>query len=255
MRNTILILGLAASFVAGGCATTRREPSPEVAAEVDAMNAGLRKLAAQPMPGGSRDYIIDPPDVIEVFVKDNEQLTERSITVGPDGRVSFALIGQVQVAGRTVAQVTADLKQRYSRYIREPEVNVRVRDFKSKWIYVDGEVQRPGRYPYTGSDSVINAISQAGFLTRRASPNGIHVARGNLNDPEIYPVRLKDVIVDDDSRTNWLLAPEDIVYVPPSFMSRVGYALEEILFPISYVLNPVQAYAAYDDLATKNTDR
>lgn len=253
MRNTILILGLAASLLAGGCATTRQEPSPAVAAEVDAMNAGMRKMAAQPSPGGSRDYVIDPPDVIEVFVKDNEAISDKNgIAIGPDGKVSLPLVGQVQVGGRTVAEVTAELKQRYSKFIRDAEVNVRVREFRSKWIYVDGEVQRPGRYPYTGSDSVINAVAQAGFLTRRASPNGIHVARGNPNDPEIYPVRMKDIVVDDDSRTNWTLAPEDIVYVPPSFMSRIGYGLEEILFPISFLMSPVQAYATYDDLGSRN---
>lgn len=255
MRNTILVLGLAASLFAGGCATTRREPSPEVAAEVDAMNAGLRKLAAQPQPGGARDYVVDAPDVIEVFIKDNEQISDKSITVGPDGKISLPLIGVIQIGGRTIAQITAELKQRYSRYIRDPEINVRVREFRSKWIYVDGEVLRPGRYPYTGSDSVINALAQAGFLTRRASPNGIHIARGNPNDPEIYPVRLKDVIVDDDSRTNWLLSPEDIVFVPPSFMSRVGYALEEVFYPFNSLLGPVQAYASYDDLGGRNSDR
>lgn len=251
MRNTILVLGLAAAVLAGGCATTRREPSPANAAEVDAMNAGMRKLSQQPRVTG-REYVIDPPDVIEVFVKDNAEISDKQIVVGPDGNISLPLINVVKVGGRTVSEVTAELKQRYARFIRDAEVNVRVREFRSKWIYVDGEVQRPGRYAYTGSDSAINAIAQAGFLTRRAAPNGIHVARGNPNDPEIYPVRLKDIVIDDDSRTNWTLAPEDIVYVPPSFLSRVGYQLEEILFPFSFVLSPAQAYAAYDDLGTRD---
>lgn len=251
MRNTILILGLAAAMTAGGCATTRREPAPEVAAEVDAMNAGIRKLAGQPRAGG-REYVIDPPDVLEVFVKDNEAISDRQITVGPDGNISLPLIGVVKVGGKTVSEVAADLKARYARFIRDAEVNVRVRDFRSKWIYVDGEVLRPGRYPYTGSDSVINALAQCGFLTRRASPNGIHVSRGNPNDPEIYPVRMKDIVIDDDSRTNWTLAPEDIVYVPPSFLSRVGYVFEEIFYPFNALLGPVQSYATYDDLGTKD---
>jgi polysaccharide biosynthesis/export protein len=246
MRNTILVLGLAAAL-AGGCATTRREPAPADAAEVDAMNAGMRKLAGQPRVAG-REYVIDPPDVIELFVKDNMEISDKQIVVAPDGIVSLPLIGPVKIGGRTVSEVTAELKQKYARFIRDAEVNVRVREFRSKFVYVDGEVLRPGRYAYTGSDSVINAIAQAGFLTRRAAPNAIHVARGNPNDPEIYPVRMKDIVVDDDSRTNWTLAPEDIVYVPPSFLSRVGYQIEEIFFPFSALLAPTQSYGSYKGL-------
>jgi polysaccharide export outer membrane protein len=245
MKKTALLVALGAALCAAGCATTRRDPPADVAkSQLHAMNDGLRKLAVQPTPGNDA-YVIDPPDVLAIYVKDNPELSEKNVTVSPDGTISRPLVGVVRVGGRTVAQVADDLKGRYSKYVREAEVNVSVMDHRSKWIYVNGEVAKPGRYPYTGSDSVVNALAQAGFLTRRASPNGIHVARGNPNDPELYPVRLKDIIVDDDSRTNWLLSPEDIVYVPPSFISRVGYAIEELLFPFAA---PIAVYGTYDDI-------
>ncbi len=251
MRNAFLTLGLLAALVAGGCATTKAVPAP-AESEVDAMNAGIREVAHRQRRGGSLDYVIDPPDELAVYVKDNADLSVERVVVGPDGKIARPLIGGVLVAGRTVAEVTDDLRQRYAKYIREAEVTVMVVGYHSKWIYVDGEVKTPGRYPYTGSDSAVNAIAQAGFLTRRASPNGIHVARGNPNDPELYPVRLKDIVVDDDSRTNWTLAPEDIVYIPPSFMSRVGYAIEEVLFPFSFLLGPVYTYVGYDAVKNDN---
>lgn len=242
MKSAVLILTLAAGLAAGGCASTRNTAAPDPAAQVDAMNSGLREVAARSRIGPSVRYVVDPPDVIAIYVKDNKDLSAETITVGPDGTISRPLIGTVRVGGRNVEEIAAELKQKYMQYIRDAEVTVMVTGFHSKWIYVDGEVRQPGRYPYTGSDSVINAIAQAGFLTPRASPNGIHVARGNPNDPEIYPVRLKDIIIDDDSRTNWQLAPEDIVYVPPSFLSRVGYVFEEIFFPIQNLIAPAAAY-------------
>ena len=249
MRTSVLMLALSAALLAAGCASTRRQPSPEVEGELDAMNAGLREVSARSMRGGpSLDYVIDPPDVIDVYVKDNEDLSDEGITVGPDGKISRPLIGVVTVAGKTVTEVSEELRHLYGQYIRDAAVTVMVSQYKSKFVYVNGEVRRPGRYAYTGNDSVVNVLAQSGFLTRRASPNGIHVARGNPNDPEIYPVRLKDIVVDDDSRTNWLLEPDDIVYVPPSFLSRVGYVFEELLFPIGYITQPVQSYSAYDQI-------
>ncbi len=246
MRSTVLTLSLVAALMAGGCASTRVQPAPEPAAEVDAFNSGLREVAARSMRGGpTLDYVIDPPDVVSIYVKDNEDLSGTEITVGPDGKISRPLIGVVTVAGKTVAEVSEELRQLYGEFLRDASVTVMVTGYKSKFVYVDGEVRRPGRYAYTGNDSVVNALAQSGFLTKRASPNGIHVARGNPNDPEIYPVRLKDIIVDDDSRTNWLLEPDDIVYVPPSFLSRIGYVMEEIFFPFAL---PLQMYNQYDDV-------
>jgi polysaccharide export outer membrane protein len=255
MRSTILILSLAAAAFAPGCATTRQNDARDPAlAEEHAMNASLRRLSKMPRPVAG-DYVIDPPDVIEIVVKDQKELSATAIRVGPDGRVARPLVGAIQVGGRTVAEVQAELKARYAKYIKDVDVTVLVTGFHSKWIYVDGEVRNPGRYPYTGSDSVVNALSQAGFLTRAASPNGVHVARGNPNDPEIYPVRYKDILVDDDSRTNWLLAPEDIVYVPPTFMRKVGYAMEDIFSPFNALIGPAAAANGYGEYRDRRDDR
>jgi polysaccharide biosynthesis/export protein len=248
MRKLVAIVGLVGALLTAGCATVRTSHGPAEGGEIDAINASLREAARRHRMGAPGDYVIDPPDVISVYVRDTEVRGDREIQVGPDGKVSLPWVGVVQVSGRTVAEVTEELRGRYATYIRDPEVTVTVVRYQSKWVYVDGEVLRPGRYPYTGSDSTVNALSQAGFLTRRASPNGIHVARGNPNDPEIYPVRYKDIALDDDSRTNWKLEPEDIVYVPPTFLSRVGYIFEEILFPFSFLYSPAQGYATYDQV-------
>lgn len=248
MRSTILILGLAAATFAGGCATTRQNgPRSDELAQEHAMNNSLRQLSKMQRPNQNLDYVIDPPDVIAIQIKDNKDISAESIRVGPDGKIARPLIGTVMVAGRTVSEVQAEIQNRYAQFIKNVDVTVMVTGFNSKWIYVDGEVRNPGRYPYTGSDSVVNALSQAGFLTRGASPNGLHVCRGNPNDPEIYPVRYKDILVDDDSRTNWLLAPEDIVYVPPTFMRKVGYAIEEIFYPFNALVAPASALNTYDD--------
>jgi len=248
MRKFTVVLGLWAALATAGCASVRTSHDESQGSAVDALNASLREAAMRSRMGTSPDYVVDPPDVIAVHVKDNPELSSTDIQVGPDGKVSRPLVGVVTVGGRTVAEVASELRDRYAKYIRDAEVTVSVVKYQSKWLYVDGEVLRPGRYPYTGSDSVVNALSQAGFLTRRASPNGIHVARGNPNDPEIYPVRYKDIALDDDSRTNWRLEPEDILFVPPTFLSRVGYIFEEILFPFQPLLAPAAGYAAYDEI-------
>lgn len=246
--STFLCLGLALGLLGTtSCASNRTTVDAPATADIDALNAGIHEVAHRTLAGTSSDYVIDPPDVIGIHVRDNEDLSQESLTVGPDGKVSMKWIGTVTVAGRTVEEISQELSNRYSKYIRDAVVTVVVEQYQSKFIYVQGEVKVEGRFPWTGHDTVVNALSQAGFLTRRASPNGIHVARGNPNDPEIYPVRLKDIILEDDSRTNWYLQPEDIVHVPPTFLSKVGYAFEEILFPFQPLYAPASAANQYQD--------
>src|SRR5687768_4399056 len=108
MKSAMLILGLAAAVLAGGCATTRNTEAPE-AAQVDAMNAGVREVCARSRIGPNTHYVIDPPDVIAIYVKDNKDLSQDALVVGPDGYISLPLVDTVRVAGRTVEEVQTEL--------------------------------------------------------------------------------------------------------------------------------------------------
>jgi len=80
------------------------------------------------------------------------------------------LVGVAKVAGLTAEQAQRDLEQRFASggFLRDPHVNILVKEFATQGISVLGEVARPGIYPLLGSPRLFDALSAAGGVTNRA---------------------------------------------------------------------------------------
>jgi len=123
--------------------------------------------AAAPVPSG--DYEVGPGDVIEVNVYGNEDLS-RIPTVGTNGAVSLPLLGEVQVAGLTVAEVQRKITNLLAKdYLVNPQVEVKVKDYQSQYVSVVGEVNTPGRKPIRGRMRLIDALLESGGFKATAS--------------------------------------------------------------------------------------
>lgn len=220
-----------AALLAAGCVSAS---APAPGSGRGALNAAIDRWAGPAQAAvPSLEYVLDAPDVISIEVHGEPDLGSPAVALGPDGRIHRPLVGPVEVGGRTVSEVTSELRRRYARYIRDVEVTVTVVEFRSKHVFVTGEVRHPGRYAYTGADHVLDVIAQAGFLTRQADPDAIHVARPAHGYTESLPVRLDDIVERGDARTNWRLRPDDVIHVPPGLLARVAYAVHDVLAPVA----------------------
>jgi polysaccharide export outer membrane protein len=136
--------------------------------------------AAAPSPAtsdGPAPFTLGPGDKIRVTVF-GEQSVNGEYTVGPDGTVSFPLIGAVEARGQTVAQLTAALTRKLAAgYILDPRVSVDVLNFRP--FYILGEVNRPGQYPYADGLSVAQAVATAGGYTYRARTSKVFIRRAD----------------------------------------------------------------------------
>jgi polysaccharide biosynthesis/export protein len=148
------------------CATTPRRPAPSATPPTAAVT--LPTSAAEPTP--SPDYRVGPGDVLEVEVFGNPDLS-RIPTVQTNGMVALPLLGEVAVAGLTLAEVKARLTDLLGRdYLVNPQVDVRVKEYQSQFVTVLGEVSTPGRRPLRGTQTrLIDVLVEAGGLTPRAS--------------------------------------------------------------------------------------
>jgi protein involved in polysaccharide export with SLBB domain len=130
--------------------------------------------SAAPVPHVS-EYRLGPGDKLRVAVFGREELTGE-FTIGAQGRISYPLIGEVEAAGHTVPEFSANLtEQLRSGYVRDPILSVEVAEYRP--FYILGEVNRPGAYPYTPGMTVMGAVATAGGFTYRANSRRAFIQR------------------------------------------------------------------------------
>ena len=133
--------------------------------------AGFQPEAADGRPAGSASpgYRIGPGDVLQIAVYGHEELAGTSV-VQPGGSFLFPLIGQVAAAGATTQEVESRIVKQLARgFVRDAQVSVMVRDYRSKVVYVVGDVARPGTYPLAGETRIVEILSRAGPLQTAGS--------------------------------------------------------------------------------------
>jgi polysaccharide export outer membrane protein len=161
----------------------------------------------------SRDYIIAPGDILDIAVWKNPDLTKR-LTVLPDGKISFPLIGQLRAEGRTLEQLKKEMESRLSRYVPDPVLSVVIEQVNSLMIYVLGKVNRPGRFPLNSNINVLQALALAGGLNSFAERNGIKIFREVQGQTQIFEFRYDDVAKKNDLKQNIELQRGDVIVVP-----------------------------------------
>lgn len=159
------------------------------------------------------EYVIGAEDVLEVVVWRNELLSKR-VVVRPDGKISLPLIGDIHAAGLTALQLKDDVEKRLKEYQELPTVTVVVAEINSYYIYILGEVMRPGRFQLKSNISVLQAISLAGGFTNWASQNSMVVLRRNGDKEDKIRVRYKKIISGSRPEDNIILKPGDTIVIP-----------------------------------------
>ncbi len=171
--------------------------------------------AAKPV---SKEFLLGPEDVLEVSVWRNQDLS-RSVVVRPDGKISLPLIGDVQASGLNASQVAAKIAARLTEFKENPTVSVSLKEVNSYFIYVLGEVLKPGKYPLKSYVTVLQGVSMAGGFTPFASKNRMQVIRTNTNEDgkekQIrIPVPYNELVSGKGEIENFILKSGDTIVVP-----------------------------------------
>lgn len=163
------------------------------------------------------EYRIGADDEIEVNVWKNPELSV-SMPVRPDGKISIPLIGDVQAGGRTPAEVAAEIRQRLSEYVRDPNVTVILTELRNNEyvsrIRVTGAVQTPSSLAHRQGMTVLDAVLQAGGVNEFAAPGRARLYRKVGSETKVYPVDLRGILNEGKLATNYELQPGDIITVP-----------------------------------------
>lgn len=173
------------------------------------------------------DYMLGPEDMIEITVWGHEDL-KRMVPVSLEGTITFPMIGEVRAAGKSTQQLEKELARKLGDgYLKNPQLTVTVKDFKSQKVFVMGEVKNPGTYPVTKENNLLFALSQAGGFTKDAGEEVVVIRprdpnkQGKMTLEEaaadkkttILRVNLKDALA-GDRKDNVPIRDGDSIIVP-----------------------------------------
>ena len=158
-------------------------------------------------------YHIGPGDVIEISVWKDPDLS-RTLTVPPDGIISFPLIDAINVTNLTVADLRQVVTEKLSEFVPDATVTVMLTELNSLKAYVIGKVNSPGEFPITLESNVMQILSQAGGLTPFAADGNIKILRQKGGKIIRIPFDYGEVEKGKNLEQNIILQPGDVVVVP-----------------------------------------
>jgi polysaccharide export outer membrane protein len=160
------------------------------------------------------DYRVHPGDKVILGVYDDPKLLPQEITVAPDGKISYPMVGVLVVGGKTVEQIRAELESRLKKYISDPIATVIITAVTGNVVYVIGQVTKPGSITMNPTINVLQALSIAGGANPYAKLDGIIVIRSSGNTQRVLPFRYGQVASGKDLQQNIELESGDVVVVP-----------------------------------------
>ncbi|MFL6646989.1 MAG: polysaccharide biosynthesis/export family protein, partial [Sulfurifustaceae bacterium] len=156
---------------------------------------------------------IGPEDLLEIAVWHEKDL-QREVLVRPDGWLTFPLVGSVQAAGKTTAQLQKEITTRLKKYMPDPVVTVTIKKIQGLKVFVIGKVGKPGEYVVGRYVDVLQALSLAGGLTPFAKENDIKIVRKQGGREQIIPFDYSQVKRGRNLEQNIRLQAGDVVMVP-----------------------------------------
>ena len=153
--------------------------------------------------------------------------------VDHQGMIQFPFAGGLKVAGLTEVEARNLLASRLGRYINKPDVTLRVQSYRSKRIYIDGEVKTPGAQPINDIPmTLMEALNRAGGLTPVADQSHVAINR----DGKTYRVDLLQMLHRGVNPASIMLTHGDVVRVLSREQSKV-FVSGEVLMPKSLLMH------------------
>ena len=205
--------------------------------------------AVQAAISATSNYLVGPADVLSIKVFDEPSLSA-NYNVDHDGTITFPFLGRVAVKGKTLREIEEALTQQLREgIINRAQVSVEIATYRSRAIYVLGEVRSPGKYNIEGQATLLEVIAKAGSFTPAAGPTlivqrykdgmaaAIAAAPAQPNSPDTAELLRVDIEDLKQGRfaSNVLLQDSDTIIVPAA---ERYYVTGFVRTPGSFVLRP-----------------
>ncbi|HPF34979.1 MAG TPA: SLBB domain-containing protein [Candidatus Krumholzibacteria bacterium] len=174
----------------------------------------LLALAGAALAQAPEPYLIGPGDVLQLNVLQQPSL-DRELQVRPDGTAVIPTVGEIELAGLSVAaaeQLLAQKLRLYDRNIRD--VSVTVVQYNALRIYVMGAVARPGNYTFDAAPTLWSVLREAGGLAPDANPAAVRIISAGEGTPGTTLVDISAFVAGTGTPPGTPLRAGDTVVVP-----------------------------------------
>jgi polysaccharide export outer membrane protein len=217
--NNHVVKLIAVAFLAvtlGGCGGGNRFISNR-GGQVESGELVLKDIPRRP---AQKDYIISYGDVLDVVFLYDTPLNQSALKVRPDGKISLPHVGEIAVAGMPISALDSLLAARYSEILVDPSVTAILHDFQAPVVYIMGDVNVPGGYPFRSGMTLLNALTLSGGPLKTARKSGVLVIR-RIGPDHIVGIQidLREILDKKRFDLDIPIEPLDIVFVPKSKLS------------------------------------
>ena len=183
---------------------------------------GLGTLRADDKLHEHSQYRLHPGDTLSLDYRLSPELNQTA-TIGPDGFVDLTIAGTVKLAGLTVQQAHDLIIERDSLRLKEPELNLQLKDFQHPYVMVAGQVLLPGKIEMREDMTALQAIMLAGGFKDSARETKIVVFRrisGDSGMAEVTQLNLHRIHKTKQLEKDMSLEPGDIIYIPENMATQ-----------------------------------
>jgi len=151
------------------------------------------------------NYRLGSGDVVTVEVLGEEDLKRDHIRLSDAATISYPILGEIRLSGKTVAELERIIREGLrGRYLVNPQVTVTINEYRN--FYINGQIKKPGGYPFIPGLTVLKAVSLAGGFNERAAKDKVFIVRENDPAQKRMPVDM-----------NVAVYPGDVITVEESF--------------------------------------
>ncbi len=152
----------------------------------------------------------------------------RLLTVRPDGRATFAMVGDMMVSRKTLRVVQHEMNARYSKVLPGLSATVSLESHSGSRVYVLGEIGVPGAYEISRPTTVVEVLALAGSPLRTAKLGSVVVMRRRAGKIVGMRINARSALHLRKNSFFFYLQPNDIVYVPKTTISKIGDVAEDV---------------------------
>lgn len=222
--------------------TPSLDPSSLSAGAPQELNKWLRDAKASAVLQERQDYRLGPGDVVDISVFDIKELT-RTLEISANGKITLPFINEVPAEGLTTQELEQSIARMLeAKVMKNPQVSVAIKEYRSQPIHLLGAVQKPGTYQVVRKLHLIDALSLAGgftdkagprILLRKASAPGAHGAPTSAGSSGVLDIDVRQLLVDADATLNYPIEAGDVISVPLR-VDKVFYVLGDVGKPGAY---------------------